>query len=255
MAKLGILCCGGEAPNDAGDAELPARPGPGTWASTFSFKRSSSKVPSVPLISPPPVSIPGFEDSPERDPIVARSIDRDERVEPHAAVPVELLHAPASAEPNASAKSIPSPEMYGMFTLTSPSSGIGEGDVVDIFAVHGLGGHYERTWTSKSGGDSTPPCNWLKDLLPDRVPNARIMSFGYNSAVALSRSIGDVKMFGEQLLNKVLQERRTEQERKRSVIFICHSLGGIVLKKVFEPDFLRILVGLMLTVVGFHCRL
>ena len=117
-----------------------------------------------------------------------------------------------------------------MFTLKEVSAGTE--NVVDIIAVHGLGGDYEKTWTVKpTGGHSF---NWLKDLLPGSVPNARIMSFGYNSAVALSRSIGDIKTFAEQLLIKVLQERRTEQQKKRPVIFICHSLGGSVLKKVFE---------------------
>lgn len=41
-------------------------------------------------------------------------------------------------------------------------------------AVHGLGGHREKTWTVDS-------INWLRDLLPSDIPNARILSWGYDA--------------------------------------------------------------------------
>ena len=41
-------------------------------------------------------------------------------------------------------------------------------------AVHGLNGHREKTWTVNN-------VNWLCDLLPSEVPNARIMSWGYDA--------------------------------------------------------------------------
>lgn len=135
------------------------------------------------------------------------------------------LQPPRPSQPSPSAAA----ERYGMFPIVDqPHDAEG---VVDIVAVHGLGGHFAGTWTTHTA--STPPCNWLKDLLPTHVPNARIMSFGYNSAVALSKSIGDISTFGEQLLNKVLQ-KRPESQRNRPIIFVCHSLGGIVLKRVFN---------------------
>lgn len=51
---------------------------------------------------------------------------------------------------------------------------------VDIVAVHGLYGHALKTWTSKG---STVP--WLgdKDMLPKALPNARILTWGYNADV------------------------------------------------------------------------
>ncbi|KAF2178451.1 hypothetical protein K469DRAFT_718263 [Zopfia rhizophila CBS 207.26] len=47
--------------------------------------------------------------------------------------------------------------------------------IVDIVAVHGLNGHRDKTWTASNG------VNWLRDLLPQDLPNARIMTWGYDA--------------------------------------------------------------------------
>lgn len=48
--------------------------------------------------------------------------------------------------------------------------------IVDsIIAVHGLGGHREKSWTTESG------VNWLKNLLPVDLPDTRIHTWGYAS--------------------------------------------------------------------------
>ena len=44
-----------------------------------------------------------------------------------------------------------------------------------IVAVHGLNGHREKTWTVNG-------VNWLRDLLPADIPNARILSWGYDAS-------------------------------------------------------------------------
>lgn len=141
---------------------------------------------------------------------------------------VDLPARPVAVQPEAlGAVAVPE-QRYGMFTFVDKPDD--EDDVIDIVAVHGLGGHYEKTWTPNS--ETPQQQNWLKDLLPSRVPNARVMSFGYNSAVAFSKSVGDISTFAEQLLNKVIQKRRKLRNRRRPIVFVCHSLGGIVLKRV-----------------------
>ena len=130
-------------------------------------------------------------------------------------------------------------EKYGMFTFVRQPRALEDG--VDIIAVHGLGGHYKKTWTFKHlNANEGTSCNWLKYLLPQKVPNARIMSFGYNAAVTGSRSVSNISDFGLQLLRWVLLQRSSKQEKCRPLIFVCHSLGGIVLK-VVRPLFLSIL--------------
>jgi hypothetical protein len=70
-------------------------------------------------------------------------------------------------------------------------------------AVHGLGGHYERTWTHENGH------NWLRDSLPLQIPGARVFAYGYDSTIAFSKSIATIEDFGKDLLVRVASERKT----------------------------------------------
>ncbi|KAL5041213.1 hypothetical protein BDW71DRAFT_212358 [Aspergillus fruticulosus] len=93
--------------------------------------------------------------------------------------------------------------------------------VVDIVAVHGLGGHVERTW--KHSGDDV----WLRDPKPggpEWGKNARIMAFGYTTEGSRIFNIA------ENLLSDLLDYRTQEQEKRRCIIFIGHCLGGIIIK-------------------------
>ena len=46
---------------------------------------------------------------------------------------------------------------------------------LSIVAVHGLDGHLEKSWTADNG------VLWLRDLLPERIPHARILTYGYDA--------------------------------------------------------------------------
>jgi alpha-beta hydrolase superfamily lysophospholipase len=98
-------------------------------------------------------------------------------------------------------------------------------DIVSIVAVHGLGGHWERTWTHENG------TNWLQDILPAQIPRARIMKFGYNANTAFSKSVEGVDDVALMLISRVEIKRQQLEERRRPLIFIGHSLGGIIVKK------------------------
>lgn len=50
-----------------------------------------------------------------------------------------------------------------------------------IIAVHGLHGDAYKTWTAKPEFPGEEEVLWLRDLLPDEVPNARILAYGYDS--------------------------------------------------------------------------
>src|SRR5882757_288470 len=43
-----------------------------------------------------------------------------------------------------------------------------------IVAIHGLDGHREDSWTVNG-------VLWLRDLLPEKVPRARILTYGYDA--------------------------------------------------------------------------
>jgi hypothetical protein len=97
-----------------------------------------------------------------------------------------------------------------------------------IVAVHGLNpankaSHAELTWTA--GGKL-----WLRDFLPKRLPKARVLLFGYNSNVAFETSTAGVWEQAENLLN--LLDLHRKEDKNRPIIFLAHSLGGIVVKRV-----------------------
>jgi hypothetical protein len=96
-----------------------------------------------------------------------------------------------------------------------------------IVAVHGLGGHRYTTW--KSGNTM-----WLQDLLPSKLPRARIMTFGYNADVVNNFSTFGIRDHARKLLSLLRNKRDTEDTSDRPIVFICHSLGGIVVKQALR---------------------
>jgi predicted alpha/beta-fold hydrolase len=99
-------------------------------------------------------------------------------------------------------------------------------DSFSIIAVHGLGGDWEKTWVDDNGA------LWLRDFLPSQLPPARIMSYGYNSRTAFSKAVTDISDEAAMLLDRLDGERQSKDQKARPIIFVSHSLGGIIVKKV-----------------------
>ncbi|KAK8073318.1 hypothetical protein PG994_004217 [Apiospora phragmitis] len=55
--------------------------------------------------------------------------------------------------------------------------------IASMPALHGLNGHREQTWVASNN------THWLRDLLPADIPNARIMSWGYDANTHSSSGI------------------------------------------------------------------
>ncbi|EJT68935.1 hypothetical protein GGTG_13524 [Gaeumannomyces tritici R3-111a-1] len=99
---------------------------------------------------------------------------------------------------------------------------------VDICFVHGLTGNRDSTWTAD--GQSTP---WPGTLLPQKLKNARILTYGYDAYV-LRRSVASnnrLKDHAKNLLNDLTTDRASCEARSRPLIFVAHSLGGLVCKE------------------------
>ncbi|KAH7176205.1 Alpha/Beta hydrolase protein [Dactylonectria macrodidyma] len=101
-----------------------------------------------------------------------------------------------------------------------------DNSVVDIIFVHGLMGGREKTWTARDASSS-----WPQTLLPSAIPNARILTFGYDAYVANWRGVvaqGRIANHAWNLLAAVADFRDRDSTNTRPIIFVCHSLGGLV---------------------------
>ena len=82
--------------------------------------------------------------------------------------------------------------------------------------------------------DSVSGINWLKDLLPKYLSSARILSYGYASGSADSPSNANserILQHAQTLVAELEADRSTANATRRPIIFVCHDLGGIVVKR------------------------
>lgn len=112
-------------------------------------------------------------------------------------------------------------DFIGFTPLSDPKNA-----VVDIVAITGLGGHALGSFRSKNGASV-----WLRDFAPEDLPHARFITYGYNTAVIASNSKQGVYELARDLLDGLAIFRSRTQTRDRPICFVCHSLGGVVLKE------------------------
>ncbi|KAM0817195.1 putative cytochrome P450 [Seiridium cardinale] len=118
---------------------------------------------------------------------------------------------------------------YGIQEIYRPTDR--EADV-DIVAVHGLNGDATRTWTARKRNVS-----WLShpDFLPGYIENARVLVWGYNSSFStltgVEPSMNRIHHHAQTLVAQLFADRRLEGRVDKPIIFICHSLGGLVVKR------------------------
>ncbi|OAX78989.1 hypothetical protein ACJ72_06697 [Emergomyces africanus] len=102
---------------------------------------------------------------------------------------------------------------------------------VDIVFVHGLNGTSYNTWATKK-----PEVFWPGDLLPRTLKsqNVRILTYGYDANVAsFARGTSKERLHNhaEHLAAQLIANRNLHDAVERPIIFVCHSLGGIVVKR------------------------
>lgn len=97
---------------------------------------------------------------------------------------------------------------------------------VDSVAVTGLGGHALGSFRSADGMSM-----WLRDFAPEDIPRARCITYGYDTAVVVSDNNQGVHELARTLLDGLAIFRRRTQTQQRPLVFVCHSLGGVVLKE------------------------
>lgn len=133
--------------------------------------------------------------------------------------------------------------------------------------IHGFTGHPERTWSHKGGvcndqhndrGDDNErprksrkypwsaspstkrsgPVYWPRDLVPRTVPNARVLTYGYDTRIGhwLGPAVSKNTIYDIARNFLVSLEAERLAEPSRPLLFIAHSLGGIVVKEALRQS-------------------
>ena len=141
-------------------------------------------------------------------------------------------------------------EDRGLTTLHEPRDE--QSVIADLVFIHGLQGHPRKTWQSsvtpqqhtlgrnpfkrwrgQQRAKEEPGVFWPADLIPQDFPKLRVLTYGYDSKVtgyyASSTSKNGIFDHGNSLLNALSRERTNLAVRP--IIFVVHSLGGLVVKQ------------------------
>jgi hypothetical protein len=105
--------------------------------------------------------------------------------------------------------------------------------IASFIAIPGLASHPFGSWQAKD--DPSRSWMWIRDAVPKVLPSARTILFGYDSKLVSSNSfqtIDDLALF---LVNELEVSGLAKPDTK-PIVFIAHSLGGIVLKEGLCKD-------------------
>ncbi|KAL5347666.1 hypothetical protein ACLOAV_007075 [Pseudogymnoascus australis] len=115
---------------------------------------------------------------------------------------------------------------FGLQELYAPPPGLTP--AVDIIFLHGLTGNAYDTWYH-----DTAKIYWPNKLLKEDIPDARILAFGYDADVTnwyKAASVNRIGNHAESLLGSVTRFRERTKSENRKLIFVVHSLGGLVVE-------------------------
>ncbi|KAL8760155.1 MAG: hypothetical protein Q9184_003412 [Pyrenodesmia sp. 2 TL-2023] len=102
---------------------------------------------------------------------------------------------------------------------------------MSVIFVHGLRGHPEKTWSAKKKDGFLL---WPQILLPKVIPDAQVFTWGYDADIdGFLSSAGQSTIYQHagSLLSDLSDLRVTPEQQAVRLIFVVHSLGGIIVKE------------------------
>jgi hypothetical protein len=94
-----------------------------------------------------------------------------------------------------------------------------------VVFVHGIGGDLTTTWKNEDTGEM-----WPRHLLPQKRPNTRVLSFGYNAHIFNAKSHARIRDHARTLIQRLMSLRM--ENPHRALILVGHCLGGLIIKQV-----------------------
>ena len=101
-------------------------------------------------------------------------------------------------------------------------------DRTSCLVLSGLGSHPFGSWQPK--GSENKDWMWVRDALPKALPTIRVVLFGYDTALADSNSFKTIADLASSL-NDTLTASGFGTPASKPLIFLAHSLGGIIVKE------------------------
>ena len=108
-----------------------------------------------------------------------------------------------------------------------PGSDAKAAALIDVVFVHGLGGDYASTWAP----DGAVDC-WL-DWLVEDIPGIAVWSIQYPAGATKWAAKGEGMALPERAAG-LIQIMTYHGIGSRKVIFVCHSLGGLMIKQILR---------------------
>lgn len=72
---------------------------------------------------------------------------------------------------------------------------------------------------------------WLRDILPKRFNDARILIYGYDTRLQKGDSVKNIHDIGDSFRHGI-STIRSQETVTRPLVILGHSIGGIVIKEV-----------------------
>lgn len=104
---------------------------------------------------------------------------------------------------------------------------IGSPPRIDVIFVHGLGGDGSGTWTPEGATES-----WL-DWLAEDIPSIAVWSLSYPAGATKWTTDGEGMALPDRAAN-LIPTMLYYGIGSRGTIFVCHSLGGLVVKQILR---------------------
>ncbi|KAI1140023.1 hypothetical protein F5Y05DRAFT_411088 [Hypoxylon sp. FL0543] len=99
----------------------------------------------------------------------------------------------------------------------------------NCIAISGLASHPFGSWQPKGGDKSFM---WIRDELPLAIPDTRFSIYGYDTTLVGSNSFQSVEDLAASFIDHIRASGWALPSAK-PLLFLAHSLGGIVLKEAF----------------------
>lgn len=104
---------------------------------------------------------------------------------------------------------------------------------------NGEGGSLQHGDEALQGGEMPEALLWPQTLLPEVIPKARIFTWGYDADVdgfMSSASQNTIHQHANNLLSDLADLRSDLNDQSTPIIFVVHSLGGIVVKDALNQS-------------------